>query len=54
MAEGESADAWPQIAEKIADIKNYTKEKQKYLSHLLDSINGLAYPVEEFNFKVVV
>ena len=54
MAEGDSADAWAQVARKIADIKDHTKEKELYLSQLLDSINGLAYPVEAFNPKVVL
>lgn len=52
MAEGDSEDAWAQVAGKIVDIKDYTKEKELYLSQLLDSINGFAYPVERFNPKV--
>jgi len=53
MAEGDSADAWAQIAGKITAIKDYTKEKESHFSQLLDSINGLAYPVEAFNAKVL-
>lgn len=52
MAEGDSADAWAQIARKINAIKDYTEEKELYLSHLLDSINDLTYPVEAFNPRV--
>ena len=52
MAEGDNADAWAQVARKITDIKDYTKEKEFYLSQLLDSVNGFAYPVEGFNSKV--
>ena len=53
MAEGDSGDAWVQIAGKITAIKEYTKEKEAYLSQLLDAINGLAYPVEKFKCKVL-
>ena len=52
MAEGDKADAWAQTAKKITAIKDYTKDKEMYLSHLLDTINGLAYPVEAFSGKV--
>lgn len=52
MAEGDSADAWAEVAEKITAIRDYTKEKEMYLNQLMDAINGLAYPVEEFNAKV--
>ena len=52
MAEGDSEDAWAQVAGKIIDIKDYTKEKELYLSQLLDSINGFTYPVQGFKAKV--
>ena len=52
MAEGDSTDAWAETAEKITAIRDYAKKGQMYLSQLLDAINGLAYPVEEFNAKV--
>ena len=52
MAEGDSEDAWAQVAGKIIDIKDYTKKKELYLSQLLDSINGFAYPVKGLNVKV--
>lgn len=52
MAEGDSADAWAQAAEKIIAVKDYAKDKELYLSQLLDSINNFAYPVQAFNTKV--
>lgn len=53
MAEGEGADDWAETAKKITAIRDYTKENE-FLSQLLDTINGLAYPVPAFNAKVLV
>lgn len=52
MAERDRDRKWIQIAEKIGALEQCMRDNEVYVGQLLDTINGLAYPVDKFDAKV--